>query len=604
MNRLQRLMQYPRPYWWPISVSVVLMALASAAQGLFLLLLQPVFERLFNVQSTKPIDVDLFGHKISLDRLLSGITPDIWTAVASCIVVLFAVKGIADYSANYLVNYAGLSGLNDLRRDVFRKILRLDAGFFETTSSATLISNVMSDLEKIQVALSHILADFLRQLFTSTILLTLVFAKDWRLALFSLTVLPCVLVPTARLGRKIRKATRSAQDNAAEVTQILQEAVQGQQVVKSFGTEEREAVRFSQAAARLRKSTLKYVAQQAVVSPLIELMGAITVVALLSFARTQIAAGVMKPGEFITFIMALLMLYEPVKRLTGIYAIFQGALGASQKVFDYLDLPEKIANRPGATKMDGLRDAIEFQNVGFAYSANPEPVLRDVNLRISAGEIVALVGPSGAGKSTLTYLVSRFHDVTEGRILMDGIDVRDLTLESLRAQIGIVAQENFLFHDTVANNIAYGSENASRQQIEWAATNAMALEFIQQLPQGFDTPIGERGMKLSGGQRQRIAIARALLKNPPILILDEATSHLDTESEMLVQKALSNLMQERTVLVVAHRLSTVRRADKIVALQAGRIAEIGTHEQLLQNKGVYQRLHELQFWEPEEIAKQ
>jgi len=486
--------------------------------------------------------------------------------------------------------------VTDLRQSVFDRVIRQDAHFFEDNSTARVMSSIMNDLEKIQVALSQILADWLRQSFTAIALLAVVLQTDWKLAAVSLTVLPFVLVPTIRLGRRIRRTTRHAQDHAADVNQVLQETLSGHQVVKSFGAEEIESNRFRDRAQRLRRSNLRYVSQQAIASPLIEFFGALTIVGLLYYARLQIKANTMTAGEFIRFVFALLLLYEPVKRLTGIHNIFQQALGASQKVFEYLDGDQQVKEKPNAVKLARFERSIEFDNLFFRYPTSPEGfVLSGIELDVKAGQVIALVGPSGAGKTTFANLVPRFYDVSAGAIRVDGKDVRDLRLASLRDKISIVAQDTFLFNDTVANNIGYGRPGASHEQVQEAARNAMADEFIQALPEGYETIIGERGVKLSGGQRQRLAIARALLKDAPILILDEATSHLDTESERLVQAALQNLMAHRTVIVIAHRLSTVRRADKIVVLDRGRIVESGTHDELVSRGGLYQRLYEMQF---------
>ncbi len=602
MKDRRRLLELARPYWPMLLGSVLLMACAGLAHSMLALLIGPIFDRVLNPFSPDvPVllfRVPILDYPVYLNHLVPAFIHNVWTMVAFGIVMVFLIKGTCDYFGNYLVNYVGVSAVTDLRNRVFEKVIRQGSQFFEANSTGKLMSSIMNDIEKIQVATSHILADLLRQTFVVLGLLFVLLHGDWKLGLVSLTVLPFVLAPTARLGRRIRRTTRRAQDDTAELNQILQESLSGHQVVKAFGTEAYEAGRFRAAARKLRKSNLRYVLQQALASPLIELFGAITIVALLKYARDRILAGQMSAGQFTSFMTALLLLYEPVKRLTGIHNIFEQAIGASQKVFEVLDRGEEIHEKPDAKPLELFSDSIVFDDVSFRYPSAPKGFqLRSIRLAVKAGEIVALVGPSGAGKTTLANLLLRSYDVTSGAVLIDGVDIRDLSLPSLRRQIGIVAQDTFLFNDTVTANIAYGQPGVDAETVRAAARNALADEFIERLPAGYETVIGERGVKLSGGQRQRIAIARALLRNAPILILDEATSHLDTESEMLVQRALANLMTDRTVIVIAHRLSTIRRADKIVVLDQGVIREIGRHEDLVGGGGIYQRLHDLQFVE-------
>jgi subfamily B ATP-binding cassette protein MsbA len=602
MSELSRLLRYAKPYTPQLLGSVALMALAGVAHAFIALLIKPVFDRVLNPRSAEaPVELlHAFGWTLTLQDILPHWIHNVWTMVGVGIVGVFLIKGLAEYAGNYLVNYVGFSAITDVRQAIFNRVLGQDSAFFELNSTGRLMSSIMNDIEKIQVAISHMLADWLRQTFSAAGLLFVLLQIDWKLSLVSLTLLPLVVIPTARIGRRIRRSTRRAQDDAAELNQILQETLSGHTVVKNFQAERHESARFAEASNRLKVSSLRYVAQQALSSPIIEFFGALTIVGLLTYARNQIMVGQMSAGAFTSFVVALLMLYEPVKRLTGIHNIFQQALGASQSVFHYLDREPAIQNAAGARALPAFSREISFERIQFHYPNAPDGFsIRDVSFTVSAGEVVALVGSSGSGKSTLANLLTRTWDVTSGRIAVDGCDIRSATIESVRRQIAVVAQDTFLFNESVASNIRYGRREATDAEVREAAKHALAFDFIEALPQGFDTIVGERGTKLSGGQRQRLAIARAILKNAPILILDEATSHLDTESEMLVQRALGNLMTGRTALVIAHRLSTIRRADKIVVMDGGRLRETGSHQELLERDGVYRRLHEMQFVETE-----
>ncbi|MCZ6491755.1 MAG: ABC transporter ATP-binding protein [Acidobacteria bacterium] len=598
MSELVRLLQYVKPYRLRFFGAVVLMVGVGFFEAVAAFLIGPIFDRVLNPQdpdsSVALFTLPYFEKTVYLDRLVPEGIHNVWTIVAIFVIGVVLGKAVCEYLANYLINFVGLSVIMDLRNRLYERIMQQSMSFFRRYSTGNLMSRIVNDIEKIQLAVSHVLADFLRQSFTLVGLLFVVFVLDWRLALISVGLLPLVMIPSVHIGRRIRRSTRKSQDNLAEISQLLQETISGNRIVKAFRMEQWEIGRFRAAARRLFRINLKFVRAQAITSPLMEVLGAVTVMFLLLYARDRIVNNLMSTGMFVSFLYALIKLYEPVKRLAGTNNSFQQALGASAKVFELLDLREEVQEKSGAEVLPPFSRSIVFEDVSFAYESG-EPVLRNIQLEVRAGEVVAIVGPSGAGKSTLVNLIPRFFDASNGRVLLDGVNVRDLTLDSLRSQISIVTQETVLFNDTIRNNIGYGRPDLSEDAIHRAAQAALAHDFISRMPMAYETVIADRGERLSGGQRQRLAIARALLKNSPVLILDEATSELDTESEHLVQKALSNLMVGRTVIVIAHRLSTIRRADKIVVLNDGRIQEIGTHKDLVNRGGIYQRLHEMQF---------
>jgi subfamily B ATP-binding cassette protein MsbA len=576
-----------------------------------ILLLQPIFDQVLRPDAPEgPITLGLSNSPWHFD--LRILVPhfmhmhNAWNVVAFALVVSTLVKGICDYFGTYLVNYAGFGTITDLRNDLYEATLRRSSSFFHKHATGTILSTLINDVDRVQVAVSTVISEFLQQFFTFVVGLVLVIRLgghlSWALVLF----IPVVITSSRKIGREVRTRTRTGQDKLAEIQNILHETVTGNRIVKAFNTELWEVLRFQKAAKRLFRANLRSVRIQSISSPLMDSIGAVAIAMMLFIGRTEILHGHMTMGLFGAFIILLFKLYDPVRKFAYFYNSFQQAMGASASIFTFFDTEDDVKERTHPAVLKGFKTGIRFCDVGFSYSTEEgeHQILHNVDLDIQAGEVLALVGPSGAGKSTLANLIPRFFDVTSGRILIDGHDLRDLTLSSLRRQVAQVTQETILFNDTVRNNIAYGRPDVPFKLVEQAAQNALAHDFILGMPQGYDTVIGEKGFRLSGGERQRLAIARALLKNAPILILDEATSSLDAESESLVQAALGNLMQNRTVLVIAHRLGTIRRANRIAVLEEGRITAIGPHEELLTTSPTYQRLYQLQFMDMPEFQGQ
>jgi subfamily B ATP-binding cassette protein MsbA len=571
VQELKRLLSQAWPYRGRFLLACAAMIGYGASSAGLAYLIKPVFD-------------DVLLQHVSLGR------------VAGLIVVLYLAKGLFSYFATYLMSWVGQRTVMDLRNRLYQHVIRQSVGFFKRSPTGTLISHLTNDVEKIQLAVSEAVGDLLMQGFALVGYGALLFYYDVWLALACLVTAPLAIYPLITLGRKLRRTSDTGLERWRDITNILHETITGSRIVKAFRMEAFETERFEKATDRLFRTNMRITRVISILPPIMELVGGVGLAAAIWYGSGRIAASVLTPGEFTSFMAALFMMYTPVKKLSRVNATFQQALSAAGHIFAVLDTEHDIQEAPDAVAISRLERKIEFRGVSFTYPDADEPALAGLDLVIEAGQVVALVGTSGAGKSTLVSLVPRFYDPSAGAVLFDGVDIRRATLSSLRGQIGLVTQETILFNDTVRNNIAYGSKDIPAAEIRRAAQAANALDFVEALPEGFDTVIGEKGGRLSGGQRQRLAIARAVLKNPPILVLDEATSSLDAESEALVQQALENLMKDRTTLVIAHRLSTVRRADLIVVIEEGRVQEMGRHAELLERPdGLYRKLYQLQF---------
>jgi subfamily B ATP-binding cassette protein MsbA len=509
------------------------------------------------------------------------------------IITIYLLRGACHFGQAYLMNYVGHGIIKRLRDNLYSHIQMLSLSFFHKHATGTLMARITNDVNKVKGMVSDAVTGVLKDCFTIIGLMFVIFYRDWKLALIAVTVLPVAVIPIVHFGRRMRKFSTRSQEAVADMSSLLHETFTGTRIVKAFGMEPYENRRFYEKTARLFGYEIKTVMVKAMSSPVMELLGGIGITLIIWYGGYKVIMGTSTPGTFFSFMAALIMLYEPIKRISKLNNVIQEGLAAAVRIYDILDTDSDIVERKDATELKPRNYSVAFRHISFKYQ--DQMVLKDIDLEVKSSEIVALVGMSGGGKTTLANLIPRFYDVTEGAVAIDGQDIRDVTLKSLRNQIGIVTQDPILFNDTIRNNIAYGNLNASESEILAAAEAAYAYDFIQSFPDKFETIVGERGMRLSGGERQRICIARALLKNAPILILDEATSSLDSESELAVQEALENLMKGRTTFVIAHRLSTIRSANRIIVIVDGRVVEEGKHEDLLTLNGEYHKLYNMQF---------
>ncbi|MBN1382093.1 MAG: lipid A export permease/ATP-binding protein MsbA [Deltaproteobacteria bacterium] len=570
MDIFKRLLKRAKPHLLKFLIAMVCMLIVGATTSALAFLVKPAIDDIFLTQNAQML---------------------IWIPLA--IILIYFIKGACSYAQIILMSFIGQRIVADLRSELYKKIQQQSLAFFTNHSTGLLMSRITNDVQYIQGAVSEAVTSLFKDSFTLICLIFVIFYRDWKLAIVAMFVFPLTIYPIAKFGEKMRKVATRTQVTMGSLSNLLQETISGTRIVKAFGMEEYENKRFSKENEQLLKLILKSISISALSSPFMEFLGGIGIAAIIFYGGYQVINGHSTPGNFFSFLTALIMLYEPIKRLTNVNNTIQQGIAGAQRVFSVIDTIPDIQNSEKAVELPIISKDIVIDNVTFCYEE--APVLKNINLTIKAGEVIAFVGMSGGGKTTLVNLIPRFYDVTEGRILIDGEDIRDVTIESLRKQIGIVTQQTILFNDTVHSNIAYGNIEKSDDDIIRAAKAANAHDFIVKLPKGYDTIIGELGTKLSGGEKQRLSIARALLKDAPILILDEATSSLDTEAEIEVQEALDHLMEGRTTLIIAHRLSTIRNADRIIVLVAGEIVEEGTHDKLLEKQGEYYKLYHMQF---------
>ncbi len=565
-----RIVKYAAPYKWIIALSMIASLGVAGSDAVIAYLVKPFVDEL------------IVAGNLSLAKLIPFL-----------VVGLAAFKGASRYVQEYNIRTAGQHAIQDIRNEVFGHAIKLSMRFFSKSSSGSLISRILNDVNVMQAAFADVLVTLLRETLTLMALSGYAFYADWKMALMAFVVIPASAWPAAAIGRKIKKFSRRGQDAMGTVTAVLEQSFSGIKVIKAFATEEQEEQKFIRENSGFFKFVRKTFKYSAASSPIMELLTSFGVATVLWYGLNRVAAEEMTKGELFSIIAAILLMYTPLKRLMRVNNVIQQAVGAAERVFEVLDNQAEIVDALDAVDLPRSQGYVSFENVRFAY--DDELILRNFSVQAKPGEVVALVGSSGAGKSTLIGLLNRFYDPQQGKILIDGHDIRGLTQKSLHASLALVDQETFLFNDTIANNIRYGQPDADFSLVKTAATQAFADEFIQQLPDAYETQIGDRGVRLSGGQRQRLCIARAILRDAPILMLDEATSALDTESEAMVQQALGNLMQNRTTFVIAHRLSTIMHADQILVLDKGEIVEAGKHRELLEHSGLYKRLYDAQF---------
>jgi ATP-binding cassette, subfamily B, bacterial MsbA len=566
----KRLLLMAKQYYLRFIFAALCMMVAGGLQSALPLISKPAIDEIF-------VSKDITALK--------------WIPFA--VIAIFLFKGLANYGQNILMSSIGLRIVTDLRNKLYEQIQRQSLSFFAEHPTGLLMSRITNDVYAVQTASSEAITALVKDSFMLLSLIGVIFYTDWKLALIATVIFPLAVYPISVFGKKMRKVTTSQQITMGTLNSLLQETISGTRIVKAFGMEKYENRRFADENERLFHHNMKAVSVNAISSPFMDFLGGLGIAAVIFYGGYNVVQGHSTPGTFFSFIAAMLMLYEPVKRLTNVNNTINQGIAGAERIFSIIDRVPDIEDKPDALLLPPITRSIDLEDVTFCYV--DKPVLKNINLSIRAGEVIAFVGMSGGGKTSLVNLIPRFYDVTQGRVLIDGHDVRDVTLSSLRRQIAIVTQQTILFNDTVKNNIAYGDIRRTDEEIYIAARAANAHDFIVKLPNGYESNIGELGTKLSGGEKQRISIARALLKNAPILILDEATSSLDTEAEIEVQGALDNLMKGRTTLVIAHRLSTIRNANRIIALVNGEIVEEGNHETLMARKGEYFRLYNLQF---------